>query len=77
MKNALNNFSNFKSSSRAVKKFINQITYELNHKNKFFGMNFDEFITDNDRKLFETDINNLLKICIDTPSKFIPKNLFL
>ena len=75
MKNNLNKFSNFKSSSRAVKKFINQITYELNHKNKFFGMNFDDFITDNDRKLFETDINNLLKICIDTPSNEIPKKL--
>lgn len=38
-------------------------------------MNFYEFITDNDRKLFETDTNNLLKICIDTPSNEIPKKL--
>ena len=70
------NFSNFKgNNSRAVKKFINQIACELEHKNKFFGINFDDFITDNDRKLFEADIKNLLKICLDTPSNEIPRKL--
>ena len=68
--------SNFKQSksknNNVLKKLINQITFDMNNKNKFFNLKFNEVVFDNDRKLFENDIDNLYKICLDTPYNKIP-----
>ena len=76
--NSLNRIkkSNFKQSkskgNNALKKLINQITFDMNNKNKFFYLKFNDIVSDNDRKIFESDIDNLYKICLDTPYNKIP-----
>ena len=76
--NSLNRIkkSNFKQSkskgNNALKKLINQITFDMNYKNKFFYLKFNDIVSDNDRKIFESDIDNLYKICLDTPYNKIP-----